>query len=95
MKKNIWTESKKLNELFTKEELDFINWVVNDHLAKALIIKPITEWATIYLDFDWEATVSDWYPISSWDSISFEKWNLSRVQICSDTADTDIRILFV
>lgn len=95
MKKIIWTESQKLSELFTKQELDFINWVVNDHLAKALIIKPVTEWSTIYLDFDWEATVSDWYPIASWDSISFEKWNLSRVQICSDTADTDIRILFV
>lgn len=95
MKKIIWTDSSKINELFTKEELDFINWVVNDHLSKALIIKPVTEWATIYLDFIWEASVEESYPIASWDSISFEKWNLSKVQICSDTANTDIRILFV
>ncbi len=95
MKKVIWTESQRLSALFTKEELDFINWVVNNHLAKAVIIKPVTPGVKIYLDFDWNASVEDWYPIASGDSISFEKANLSRVQICSDTADTDIRILFV
>ena len=95
MKKTIQPTSQKINELFTSEELDYISWVVNDHSAKAVIIKPITPWATIYLDYDGQVTASDWYPIESWASISFEKWNLSKIQICSDTPDTDVRFLFV
>jgi hypothetical protein len=94
MKKIIWTTSIKLNDLFANE-LDLISSSVNTTEKKSIIVKNMTEGAIVYLDNDWNSTAEDWYPIKYEWSISFDKWVLSNIQICSSIENTDVRFLFV
>lgn len=95
MKKLIWTSSVKLNELFDESELAQISGAVENPQNKGVILKNMTDWATLYIDTDGIASVSDGYPLEFWSSLAFDKWLLSNIQICSDTANTDVRFLFV
>lgn len=92
----LWTTSKKITTAFIDLYWNSILWTIddsaNDWKIKWVMFQNNTSWAIVYFWFlNKTATTAWWFPVAYWETITFDKAQLSQISFISDTAGTDVR----